>query len=148
MRISVHLRLFALLTREGDSFTIGPTAINTFRNWPTLLRRNEDIAYDPLLAYHKHTGERIAGPMEVSALVSKDIQESSKPERIYRHQRPKFHSMLLEQLASIGVQVEYGKEFVEHFEAADGGQAGIVLADNSRHEADLVVAADGVRGHV
>jgi 2-polyprenyl-6-methoxyphenol hydroxylase-like FAD-dependent oxidoreductase len=36
---------------------------------------------------------------------------------------------------------------VNYFENGDDGKAGVVLKDGSRHEADLVVAADGVRGN-
>ncbi|KAK5120351.1 hypothetical protein LTR85_006290 [Meristemomyces frigidus] len=55
--------------------------------------------------------------------------------------------MLHEQLNEVGVEVEYGMEVVEYFEDAARGRAGVVLNDGSRREADLVVAADGVRGN-
>ena len=135
-----------LTETKGDSFSIGPTAINTFKKWPEMLRKNDEIAYYPLLAYCNHKGERIAGPMKFKELMSKDVADKSAIEQIHRHSRPKFHSMLHEQVARIGVEVEYGKEVVEYFEHEEEGRAGVVLKDGTRHEADLVVAADGVRG--
>lgn len=52
--------------------------------------------------------------------------------------------MLLEQLAKSGIEVEYDKEVVDYFE--DGSRAGVVLKDGSKPAADVVVAADGLRG--
>ena len=109
-------------------------------------RKNEEIAYNPLIAYCKHTGERIAGPMEFKELTSTSLKENAVLERIYRHSRPKFHNMLYEQLARIGLKVEHGQVVVNYFEDVEQGRAGVVLKDGSRHEADLVVAADGLRG--
>ncbi|KAK3699218.1 hypothetical protein LTR37_016579 [Vermiconidia calcicola] len=54
--------------------------------------------------------------------------------------------MLLEQLNKVGLGVEYGKEVSDYFEDVGSNRAGVVLKDGSKHEADLVVAADGVRG--
>ena len=110
-------------------------------------RETEKIAYKPLIAYHKHTGERISGPMEVSELFTTEIKEDAIAPRIYRHSRRKFHAMLLKQLRRIGIEVEYGMEAVDYFENKEAAQAGVILHDGSKHEADLVVAADGVRGN-
>ncbi|KAK6398138.1 hypothetical protein LTR65_003218 [Meristemomyces frigidus] len=96
---------------------------------------------------HKHTGERVAGPMALEDLISKNVKEGTVPEQLYRHSRPKFHNMLHEQLEGIGVVVEYGMDVVEYFENVARGRAGVVLKDGSRREADLIVAADGVRGN-
>lgn len=109
-------------------------------------QRDDEIAYYPLVAFCNQKGERIAGPMEFKELMSKDLQDESVTERIKRHSRPKFHRMLHEQLGKIGIEAEYDKEVVDYFEDEQGGSAGVVLKDGSRHEADLVVAADGVRG--
>ena len=107
---------------------------------------NEKIAYDPMAKFCSHTGERIAGLMRLRELMSKNPPEGVQPERVYRRSRPKFHHMTLDPLDRIGVQVEYGKEVVNYFEDAESGRAGVVLKDGSRHEADLVVTADGLHG--
>ena len=134
------------LTRTlGDSFTIGPTALNAFRNWPELDKRNDEIIYRPLLAYHNHKGERLQGPFDLSNVISKQMKITKKM-AMTRHSRPKFHGIILEQLQKCGLEVEYGKEVVDYFEDAANHRAGVVLKDGSKHEADLVVAADGVRG--
>jgi 2-polyprenyl-6-methoxyphenol hydroxylase-like FAD-dependent oxidoreductase len=96
------------------------------------------------VAFHSLNGERLKGPLDFAALMSKNLKEA--PKRSYRHSRPKFHGMLLTQLSAIGVEVEYGKEVVDYFEDAASGKGGVVLKDGSCCTADLVVAADGGRG--
>ena len=129
---------------SGDSFSIGPTAIGLFRNWPEMQKDCERIAQKPLLVYCDHTGKRFTKPMELEDLMPKELVDAGM--RIYRHSRPKFHKMLLDQLGRIGVAVEYECEVVEYFEDVSRAVAGVVLKDGSRHEADLAIAADGVRG--
>ena len=129
-------------TKQGDSFTIGPTAIDALKKWPEMRQRNDEITFNPKICYCKITGERITEPMELTELMPKD----SGTKRVYRHSRPKFHKMLLEQLNKVGLGVEYGKEVSDYFEDVGSNRAGVVLKDGSKHEADLVVAADGVRG--
>ena len=118
---------------------IGPTAIIGFSKWPQMLERHEEIAHHPLFALHSPIGERIQGPT-VSFF-------GTTSQQLYRHSRPKLHRMLLEQLAKSNVEVEYGLTVAEYFENTPCGRAGVMLKDGSKHEADLVVAADGVRGN-
>jgi 2-polyprenyl-6-methoxyphenol hydroxylase-like FAD-dependent oxidoreductase len=124
----------------GDSFSIGPSAISAFKNWPQLEAMNSEIAYDPLVSFHNVDGKRVSGPKDFSKMLY-----SASADKIYRHSRPKFHSMLLQQLRDIGVEVEYGCEVHEYFDEAEHDRAGIVLRDGSRVVGDLVVAADGIR---
>lgn len=103
------------------------------------------IAFDCLVAYHKHTGERILGPMSIQDLFSKDVDAAALAKLTQRHSRPKFHAMLMRQIAKLSIQIRYGMEVVDYFEKDT--RAGVVLSDGEQHEADIVVAADGVRGH-
>ncbi|KAK5133283.1 hypothetical protein LTR08_008017 [Meristemomyces frigidus] len=75
------------------------------------------------------------------------VDAGNPAQRTYRHSRPKFHRMLLEQLAETAVKVEYDMEVMDYFEDASRGRAGVILKDGSKYEADLVVAADGLRGN-
>ncbi|MCJ1419423.1 hypothetical protein MMC32_005778 [Xylographa parallela] len=111
----------------GDFFTVGFSAVKAFRNWPQLAKLNEELAYDPWMAFYKHTGEVVIppGPMNWDAGAP---EEKNRPQRIYRHHRPKFYRMLLAQLEK----------------NTRAGKWGVVLDDRSKIEADVVVAADGV----
>lgn len=55
--------------------------------------------------------------------------------------------MLTEQLAQVGLKVEYDMQVREYFEDISKAKAGVVVKDGFRLEADLVIAADGVRGN-
>ena len=127
----------------GDSFTIGPSAVNHFRYYPEMKQRHEEIGYDPLFELHRSNGEKMQGPFEFTDLMSKGSNE--KVEKIYRHSRPKFHAMLLDQLQKLGVEVEYANEVVDYFETCR--QGGVVLKDGTKYTADLIIAADGLRTH-
>jgi len=105
---------------------------------------NENIAYSPLIKFCNGLGLCEKGPVDFKELLAGDSTAESK--RIYRHSRPKFHAMLLRQLSRIGMKVDYGHEAVKYWEDVDNGVAGVVLKDGSRIQADLVVAADGLRG--
>lgn len=126
----------------GDSFSIGKSAIASFKNWPWMKQRHADIVRNPLFAIHDETGTLKMGPIEPAVLVSGNGNE----EPFYRHSRPKFHGMLLEQLERVGLTVEYNCQVEDYFEDTKRGVSGVTLKDGSRYEADLVVAADGVRG--
>lgn len=97
------------------------------------------IAYDPLYAMNNVGLETVKGPMRISAL----LQEGSKVQRVAYYMRPDVQAMLMDQLAAVGIQVEYEKPVVEYFESESA--AGVVCQDGSRYEADVVVAADGIR---
>ena len=108
---------------------------------------NERIAYNPLFRYCDHTGRPLTEPTEYSHFLSDRYHEGvDETTRAYRHSRPKFHKMLHHQLSAAGIEVEYGREVVEYFEDAEAGLAGVVLRDGTRHQSDLVVAADGAKG--
>lgn len=131
--------------RSGDSFTIGYTAIQSFENWPWLEEENEKVAYSPLVAFCKEDGKVFSGPLDFTEILSDNVTNTKAKQRMYRHSRPKFHRMLYEQLGQIGLEVEFDKDVIDYFEDQEHSCGGVVLKDGSRIEADLVVAADGVR---
>lgn len=114
------------------------------RNWPEMQARHDQIAYEPMFAKYTHTGERLMEPVRMGAMFKQKGMKTHPRLRI--HSRPKLHDMLLEQLSKCKVHIEYGTEVVEYFEDIAREKAGVVLRDGSRREADLVVAADGLRG--
>lgn len=134
-----------LTNLPGDSFTIGPSATRAFKHWPKLAEENEKIAFVPHLAFYTLSGHRVTEPNHVE--YRKDKGSKKVPGQITRHWRPQLHGMLLRQLYAIGISVEYGCRAVEYFEISHTGRAGIILANSERLEADVVIAADGLRSH-
>lgn len=134
-----------LTNLPGDSFTIGPSATRAFKHWPKLAEENEKIAFVPHLAFYTLSGHRVTEPNHVE--YRKDKGSKKVPGQITRHWRPQLHGMLLRQLYAIGISVEYGCRAVEYFEQSHTRRAGILLANGERLEADVVIAADGLRSH-
>jgi 2-polyprenyl-6-methoxyphenol hydroxylase-like FAD-dependent oxidoreductase len=103
--------------------------------------QHNKIAYYPLMGQCKHTGEAMMEPMDYATIFKTDKKNQGTAQT-----RPKFHAMLLEELAKNGLAVEFDKEVVDYYEDVTTKKGGVILKDGSRHEADLVVAADGLRG--
>ena len=53
--------------------------------------------------------------------------------------------MLLKQLSRNGIEVQYGKEVVRYSEDREEKRATVLCKDGSKHEADIIIAADGLR---
>lgn len=123
---------------------MGPSALAVFSHWPTLQAENERIAYEHLLGYHRQTGEVVVPAAKIDLGFTTTEDGQVKPRRVYRHQRPKFAKMLLEQLGRIGISVQYDHKVVEYYENAKTGKGGVKLENGQTIEADLVIAADGV----
>lgn len=121
---------------QGDSVTIGPSALNGLRNWPWMQQRNLEIAEAPFLYYCNHKGERLNGPIDINAVIHSGL--------LRMHARPKLHEMLLTQLKACRIEVEYGRKVVGYFEEAGKGVGGVVIENGEKIEGDVVVAADGV----
>ncbi|KAH8655895.1 putative monooxygenase [Xylariales sp. PMI_506] len=132
----------------GDFFSIGSPAIRQFHMyWPELANELERVNYGGWeLAYHTITGERISGPEPVT-LAQFQYQNSDGQQKIakfHRQSRPKFAAALLDQVRSVGVNIDFGKRVVDYFESEREKKAGVVLEDGNRMEADVVIAADGI----
>lgn len=102
------------------------------------------IQFRTMVAIHNERGEQLQEPKPFSSFMSKSATPEAQA-NLQRHSRPLFHAMLKEQLAQVGLEVEYGMGVTEYFEDVSRRRAGVVVKDGSRYEADVVVAADGVR---
>ncbi|KAI2817744.1 hypothetical protein CBS133816_10438 [Aspergillus niger] len=129
----------------GDSFTIGPCATRAFKHWPKLAEENEKIAFVPDIAFYTLSGDRVTNSNHIE--YRQDKGSKKVPGHLTRHWRPQLHGMLLKQLYAIGISVEYGCRAMDYFEEGHTGRAGIILENGCRMEADVVIAADGLRSH-
>ena len=105
----------------------------------------EEIGYDAVLSYKKHTGEHIAGPQAAEFNSPEFVKDRKGPPVYFSHLRPKFYKMLAKQAERIGIPVEFGKGVQDYYENVEAGRAGVIVEGGERHEADLVIAADGAR---
>lgn len=121
-------------------------SINSFKNYPFMRQRANEIQFHIMMSIHNQRGEQLEEPADLENFISKSVSPESVA-NMQRHSRPMFAEMLAEQLAQVDIKVEYGMEVKDYFEDAAKGRAGVLLKDGSKHEADIVVAADGVRGN-
>lgn len=141
----IQLNSSQLTNLLGDSFTIGPSATRAFKHWPKLAEENEKIAFVPDIAFYTLSGDRVTKSNHIE--YRQDKGSKKVPGQLTRHWRPQLHGMLLKQLYAIGISVEYGCRAMDYFEEGHTGRAGITLENGCRMEADVVIAADGLRSH-
>lgn len=131
----------------GDSFSIGISALRSLRNYPRLQKTVEELGGgNPGIMVYNLDGTLIRGPLRFEDLLSSSVDREMSS-NVLRLSRPKLYLAMLDHLQRIGVEVEYDRWVVDYFEEVGSGSAGVILADGSRHEADLVIAADGVAGN-
>ncbi|KAG1752292.1 monooxygenase [Suillus paluster] len=63
----------------------------------------------------------------------------------YNDHRPLLHNVLFEHAKSLGIEIRMGHEVVEYWEDEANGKAGVKLQTGARFDADVIVAADGVK---
>lgn len=117
-----------------------------------MVKKNEEIAFHPYLAWHNNKGERVTEPVKLEIEDSEDLsvkEEDGPSKQLYRHSRPKFHLMLETQLEMIGLKVQYGKRAIRYIDEdpEQGKKAAVELDTREIMEADVVIASDGVGGH-
>lgn len=113
---------------------------------------NDRISHEMWISWHKINGDLISGPAPFRPIYPPKNQDSDQyfedelepRPKIYRHRRHRVHKMLADQLERVGIEVEYGQRVVRYEEEASRKKASVILEDDQRIEADLVVAADGI----
>ncbi|MCJ1251524.1 hypothetical protein MMC30_008759 [Trapelia coarctata] len=128
----------------GDILIIMPSALSVLRHWPDMSRELEEVVqFDVGMSYKKHHGEHIYGPCPPSFNDPENMVGRQGPYVAPAHSRVKFYKMLLQQVARIGLKIEYGKRVKDYFEDTSAGKGGVILEDGQISVADIVIAADG-----
>ena len=94
---------------------------------------------------YKHTGEHIFGPNPPSFNDTENIIGRKGPHVAFMQSRVKFYKSLIRQAQRLGLLIEYHKRVVSYYEGEESGTGGVVLESGERREADVVVAADGIK---
>ena len=81
-----------------------------------------------------YQGEHLAGPFPA-------MRMDPIPTPI---SRPTLINFLYEVVTSLGISITFGQRAAEYYEDRERSKAGIVTTSGIRHEADVVVAADGI----
>ena len=86
------------------------------------------------MSFLKFDGEVLCGPFPAH-------DSNAMPVPIHR---AKLQRALHDYVVSLGITVIFSNHVVQYLEASDQKKAGVITAEGSRFEADLIVAADGV----
>ncbi|KAL4898433.1 hypothetical protein BDV59DRAFT_197342 [Aspergillus ambiguus] len=115
----------------GEVIVITAPALRTPKKWPGFMEKARQEATTPEATFKKFDGT-VIGTFPIG-----DPNNPSLP--IYRS---KLHDVLYQYACELGIPVEFSAAAIDYFETED--HAGVVLSDNRRLTADVVVAADGV----
>ena len=119
--------------------------MSIFRHWPELCKEIQQEQYDCWMSYYRHSGQHIYGPKPPSFNDPENTIGRKGPHVAFMQSRIKFYKSLIRQLEQLGMKVEYKKRVVKYYEDAAAGIGGVVLESGTKGEADVVVAADGIR---
>ncbi|KAG7446107.1 monooxygenase [Guyanagaster necrorhizus] len=122
----------------GDIIAIQPSALCTMRKWPGFLDQLFENEFGADLHLYKFDGTLIG------VFPSLSDYTPTTGERATAFSRLEVHRALHKYATSLGISVEHEISVVDYSETADKGFA--ILADGTKLEADLVIAADGVGG--
>ena len=108
---------------------------------PNLLEYQHDCG----ISHIRHTGEHIYGPAPPSFNDPENMVGRVGPHVPFMQSHVNFHKCFLEQVAKLGLHVEWDKNVVDDFEDEETGQGSVVLAEGETCTADAAIAADGIK---
>lgn len=122
------------ITRFGDIISFDPNGARNFERWPGVIEAMQKVARQTSwLDLHHWRGDFITRQ-------SFEKERSWGP-RINGH-RGELHSIIWEHAVERGIDLRLGQRVTDYFE--DDKKAGVVV-NGERMEADIVIAAEGVR---
>lgn len=131
---------FPSLKILGDIISFGPNAGRIFYRWSNgeIVKKMRALSID-LSSYgfniHKYdTGEIIINQKT-------PVKDETAP--VFNGHRGELHEIVFNYAQEVGVQIHLGQPVDNYWETADA--AGIILADGTKVEGDVVVGSDGVR---
>ncbi|ETI19892.1 hypothetical protein G647_08907 [Cladophialophora carrionii CBS 160.54] len=129
----------------GDVFCLQPSCMSVYRHWPRMSKEIEEEQYDAGISYWHNTGDRIYGPGPPEFNDAEALEGRKGPRVGFMQGRIKFFNMLLRQVKRCGIPVTWGRRVVEYYEDEAVGLGGVVLESGEKLEADVVIAADGIK---
>lgn len=128
----------------GDMFFLGLSATKWFKHWPEMAAEYDKISlHNAWIETFKHSGEPMIKAMKVADRLRSTGLDPNTPPGTFQ-MRPLIYKMFVNQVTSLGIKVEFNQRVVDYFEDSEAGKGGVITEDGTRHEADLVIAADGV----
>ncbi|KAF2746385.1 FAD/NAD(P)-binding domain-containing protein [Sporormia fimetaria CBS 119925] len=135
----------ATINTAGDMYFMGLSATRFFKHWPDMAKRYYEISlHNCWIETFQHNGNRMFAPaLARERLRAQGAPEGSPPPGIFQ-MRPLVYKMFVDEVEKQGIPIHYNHRVVDYFEDESRQKGGVITADGKRHEADVVIAADGV----
>lgn len=129
------LESFKELKQLGDIISFGSNAGRIFRRWPGIEAKLDPICHNSdSLTYYDWQGNFIYQQFWGT--------EAENFGKRFNGHRGEIHRILYDHALELGIEIRLGQKVTEYFELENG--AG-VISNGERIEADVILAADGVR---
>lgn len=123
---------------------MGLSSTKWLKHWPELAAEYDRISlHNAWIETYKHSGEPMIKTMKVSERLRETGLDPNTPPGTFQ-MRPLIYKMFVDQVDRLGVKVEFNQRVVDYYEDIKTGKGGVITADGTKYEADIVVAADGV----
>ncbi|CAG9981058.1 unnamed protein product [Clonostachys byssicola] len=119
---------------SGDAFNCQSSALRTLKKWPYFYEAMRASSMEPYASYYRFDG----------TFITRSYIGDDEGNACCQLQRSDFMTLLTRYVEVLGIPVEFNHKVVEYFETEQFG--GVLLDDDRRLTADLVVAADGIGG--
>lgn len=124
------------LKHLGDLLSLGANAGRIVARWGL----HEKLLSISALAREMHVHDYLGGLIQVQKMTWPLFGAYS-----YNGHRALLHDVLFEHAKSLGIEIRMGQQVVEYWEDEASGKAGVKIQTGESFNADIIVAADGVR---
>ncbi|GKT89066.1 hypothetical protein Ct61P_06916 [Colletotrichum tofieldiae] len=129
----------------GDIFFVGPSALATLKDYPTMLQQYSNVSWDNYVTYRRSDGMLVAPPFEWEYNRDDVPHHAAWPLRIRTSvSRAGLSEILYQQCRRLNIPVTFGVTVVDFEESASQGSGTAIATDGRRFTADIVIAADGL----
>jgi 2-polyprenyl-6-methoxyphenol hydroxylase-like FAD-dependent oxidoreductase len=128
----------------GDMYFMGLSATKFMTHWPELAEEYNAISlHNAWIETFKHDGEAVIKPLKVAERLRASGLDPNTPPGSFQ-MRPLVYRMFVRQVERLGIKIAFNQRVLDYFEDLEAGKGGAITEDGTRHEADIVIAADGV----
>lgn len=125
----------------GDFFTITPSGLSTFKEYPILHVEHQRNANDAAIRWLT-ANSRLIEQREPDWKLSPDGHAAGQTKGSMFNPRSQLQTMMKDQCSRVGIPFHFGKKVVEYVE--NDHQATVITSDGEEYLADIVIAADGI----
>ncbi|KAI0897021.1 hypothetical protein F4806DRAFT_495528 [Annulohypoxylon nitens] len=130
---------------SGDTFVIGPSALASLKNYPTMLKEYHGCSWDSYSSFRRTDGQLVAPLSEFESNRPEAPEHAAYPLRIRSLvSRAGLNTILHNQCRRLGIPITFGISIVDYTENDAERTATAIDEEGQHYTADIIVAADGL----